>query len=125
HKIFRALGDFAAARHVPIHSIAFSPTDERGPLLNLGEISKRSHGTFRWARSADDLRAQVEGLIEELNQQYVLTFRLDDPAVDGKSFVLRCEDLSSDPLVYHGVRVESRRRLRLLLGGLALLLVGC
>ena len=35
---------------VPIHTIAFSPQDDRGPLLNLGELSKRSNGTFRWAQ---------------------------------------------------------------------------
>ena len=71
---FRTLGHSAAKDLVPIHTIAFSPRDDRGPLLNLGEISKLSNGTFRWARNADDLRDQIETLADELYKQYVLTF---------------------------------------------------
>lgn len=95
-RTFRALGDAAARAHVPIHTIAFSPTDERGPLLNLGEISKRSNGTFRWARTADDLKAQIETLTDELHKQYVLTFKLDVRSLEGKTFQLACEDLVSN-----------------------------
>ncbi len=97
HRTFRALGDAAARAHVPIHTIAFSPHDERGPLLNLGEISKRSHGTFRWARTADDLRAQIDTLGEQLNKQYVLTYKLEGVrSLEGKSFQLVSEDLVSN-----------------------------
>ena len=99
-KTFKTLGDAAAKAHVPIHTIAFSPTDERGPLLNLGEISKRSNGTFRWARTADDLRAQMDTLTDELNKQYVLTWKIDARSLEGRAFRLRCEDLVSNPLVY-------------------------
>ena len=97
---FKALGDRAAREHVPIHTIAFSPTDERGPLLNLGEISKRSNGTFRWAKSADDLHAQIETLSDELNKQYVLTYKIDARSLEGKKFQLTCEDLESNVLLY-------------------------
>src|SRR5207247_708076 len=83
----------AARARVPIHTIAFSPTYERGPLLNLGEVSKRSNGTFRWARTADDLRAQIDTLTDELNKQYVLTFKLDLRSLEGKKFQLVSEDL--------------------------------
>jgi len=99
-RTFRALGDNAARAHVPIHTIAFSPTDERGPLLNLGEISKRSNGTFRWARTADDLRAQIETLTDELNKQYVLTYKIDARSLEGRTFTLQSEDLTSNPLTY-------------------------
>ncbi len=99
HKTFKALGDAAARAHVPIHTIAFSPTDERGPLLNLGEISKRSNGTFRWAKTAEDLRAQIDTLTDELNKQYVLTFKLDTRSLDGKRLQLAVEDLTSNVLV--------------------------
>ena len=99
-KTFKTLGDQAARAHVPIHTIAFSPTDERGPLLNLGEISKRSNGTFRWARTADDLRAQIDTLTDELNKQYVLTYKIDARSLEGRTFQLRSEDLVSNALVY-------------------------
>ncbi|HZS42410.1 MAG TPA: FHA domain-containing protein [Polyangia bacterium] len=100
HKTFRMLGDTAAKAHVPIHTIAFSPTDARGPLLNLGEISKRSHGTFRWARNADDLHAQMETLADEMNKQYVLTFKVSLDHLERQRFVLTCEDLESNELIY-------------------------
>jgi hypothetical protein len=89
---------------VPIHSIAFSPNDDRGPLLNLGEISKRSNGTFRWARNADDLRTQIETLADELNKQYVLSFKLDE--IENKTLQLFCGDLSSAPVKFTKDRLE-------------------
>src|SRR6185295_16744758 len=98
-KVFKSLGDAAAKARVPIHTIAFSANDDRGPLLNLGEIAKRSNGTFRWAKNADDLKNQIETLSDELHKQYVLTFALDLGSLDGKTFVLTCEDLVSNPLV--------------------------
>lgn len=97
-KTFRALGDAAASSQVPIHSIAFSPADDRGPLVNLGEISKRSNGTFRWARNADELKAQIETLADELDKQYVLTFQLTVDTLAGHTFELSCDDLRSNPL---------------------------
>ncbi|MGZ3406549.1 MAG: FHA domain-containing protein [Polyangia bacterium] len=99
-KTFKTLGDTAAKAHVPIHTIAFSPTDERGPLLNLGEVSKRSNGTFRWARTAEDLRAQMETLTDELNKQYVLTYKIDVRSLEGRTFQLQCEELTSNALTY-------------------------
>ena len=99
-KTFKALGDEAARARVPIHTIGFSPSDERGPLLNLGEISKRSNGTFRWARNAEDLRAQIETLGDELNKQYVLTYKIDARSLEQQTFQLTCEELVSNALVY-------------------------
>ena len=99
-KTFRALGDAAATAGVPIHSIAYSPADDRGPLLNLGEISKRSNGTFRWAKSADDLKAQIETLADELDKQYVLTFALGLDTLEGHRYELECESLRSNVLTY-------------------------
>jgi hypothetical protein len=91
---FRTLGKSAAKEGIPIHTIAFSPQDDRGPLLNLGEISKLSNGTFRWARNADDLRNQIETLADELSKQYVLTFPYDE-SIQNKTFQLICGDLTS------------------------------
>ena len=97
-KTFKTLGEAAGKAHVPIHTIAFSPTDERGPLLNLGEVSKRSNGTFRWAKTADDLRAQIDTLTDELNKQYVLTYKIEARSIEKRRFVLSSEDLTSNEL---------------------------
>jgi FHA domain/von Willebrand factor type A domain len=94
---FRTLGKSASKFQIPIHTIAFSPQDDRGPLLNLGEISKLSNGTFRWAKNGDDLRNQIETLADELNKQYVLTFKYDD-ALENRTFVLTQADLTSNVL---------------------------
>jgi len=61
---------------IRIHSIAYSPKDERFPLFNLGELSKVSQGTFRWIpKKVDDtsLRNPFKKLREEIAKQYVLT----------------------------------------------------
>jgi hypothetical protein len=70
------IGDRAAKESVRIHSFAFSPTDQRKPLLNLGELSKRSFGTFRWLQrdKADSWAPAFEQLRDEINRQYVLTY---------------------------------------------------
>ena len=107
-RTFRALGRSAQNAHVPIHTIGFSPTDARGPLLNLGEISKLSNGTFRWAKTADDLRAQVETLADEVNKQYVLTFANAPSKLDGQRFQLTVDDLESNVLIYGGPPPPSR-----------------
>lgn len=105
-KLFRGLGDRAAQARIPIHTIGFSPTDERGPLLNLGEISKRSNGTFRWARKQSDLDAQFETLIEELRKQYVLTFKTGSIGdLQRKLFTLNCEDVVSNNFVFDATKL--------------------
>lgn len=81
----RSLGDRAARDGVRIHSLAFSAHDVRRPMLALGELSKRSLGTFRWIRTAaaGAWKAAFEQLRDEINEQYVLTFfvgRDDDVA---------------------------------------------
>jgi hypothetical protein len=129
-KTFKTLGDTAAKAHVPVHTIAFSPTDERGPLLNLGEVSKRSNGTFRWAKTADDLRTQIETLTDELNKQYVLTYKIDARSLEGRTFQLQCEDLTSNALTYDssggsfGLAPATRPLLPWWLWALAALVVG-
>jgi hypothetical protein len=69
-------GNRAAKEGVRIHSLAFSANDVRRPMLALGELSKRSFGTFRWVRKAapDSWKAAFEQLRDEINKQYVLTY---------------------------------------------------
>jgi hypothetical protein len=97
---FRTLGKTAAKEQVPIHTIAFSPQDDRGPLLNLGEISKLSNGTFRWARNADDLKNQIDTLADELTKQYVLSFKIEESSIDKKTFQLVAGDLTSNAIKF-------------------------
>lgn len=72
-------GQRAAKEGVRIHSLAFSQSDTRRPMLTLGELSKRSLGTFRWVRkdTADSWKAELDQLRDEINKQYVLTYFLD------------------------------------------------
>lgn len=72
-------GTRAAKEGVRIHTIAYSPTDLRRPMLVLGELSKKSFGTFRWVRKGgqDSWKAAFEQLRDEINKQYVVTYFLD------------------------------------------------
>jgi hypothetical protein len=76
------LGKRAGAAGVRIHTFAHAPTDVRRPLLLLGELSKRSFGTFRWLRkeatTVASWQAHFRQLAAEIKQQYVLTYFLDD-----------------------------------------------
>jgi hypothetical protein len=85
------LGDRAAKEGVRIHSFAFAPNDIRKPLLLLGQLSKRSFGTFRWIRSAkaESWTPSFQQLTNEINQQYVLTYFLaPDANVAGRKVKL-------------------------------------
>ena len=77
-RITRA-GTRAAKDGVRIHTIAYSPNDIRRPMLALGELSKRSLGTFRWVRKGgvDSWKAAFEQLRDEIGKQHVVTFFVD------------------------------------------------
>jgi hypothetical protein len=76
------LGKRAAAAGVRIHTFAHAPNDVRRPLLLLGELSKRSFGTFRWLRkdatTLASWQSRFEQLAAEIKGQYVLTYFIDD-----------------------------------------------
>lgn len=79
------LGVRADKEGVRIHTFGYSPKDLRRPLLTLGELSKRSHGTFRWLRRADSWAPNFTQLADEINKQYVVTYYLGpDDLVAGK-----------------------------------------
>lgn len=102
---FKELGEFAAREHIPIHTIAYSPIDSRGPLLNLGDLSKRSGGTFRWAENPADIKHEFSTLADEVRRQYVLTFKTDIAAssIEKYHFGLVCGELRSNVLSGAGV----------------------
>jgi hypothetical protein len=95
---YRTAGERAERHGVRIHTIAYSAVDNRGPLLGLGELSKRSGGTFRWARIREGFRPQMESLLAEINQQVVLTLFLPAEQVVGKRIAVRAGDLVSNEL---------------------------
>jgi hypothetical protein len=75
----------AAKDKVRIHSFAYSPSDQRRPLLLMGELSRKSLGTFRWLKigQADSWAAKFTQMLDEIHKQYVLTYFVspdDDPA---------------------------------------------
>jgi len=76
------LGKRAGAAGVRIHTFAHAPNDVRRPLLLLGELSKRSFGTFRWLRkdatTLASWQSRFEQLAAEIKDQYVLTYFIDD-----------------------------------------------
>lgn len=93
---YRALGLRAMKEGIRIHSLAYSPVDNRRPLLGLGELSKRSGGTFRWVRSREGFASQIDTLLAEINQQYVLTWFLPADQVVNKRVALSFRELTSN-----------------------------
>jgi FHA domain-containing protein len=70
------LGQRADKEGVRIHSFAYAPSKIRRPLLLLGELSKRSLGTFRFLFSgaAESWTPAFHQLRDEITKQYVLTY---------------------------------------------------
>lgn len=76
------LGTRADKQGVRIHTLGYAPSNVRRPLLTLGELSKRSLGTFRWVRSggAESWSPAFQQLRDEIVKQYVLTYFLPSGA---------------------------------------------
>lgn len=120
-EVFRNLGTRARTLRVPIHPVGFSPIDERGPLLNLGELAKRSGGTMRWARRASDLRSELLHLGEELGKPVILAFPLPGGCSAPQRIQVATGDLRSNPIELRAVSLLSatggRGPVRLILFG--------
>ena len=76
------LGLRADKEGVRIHTLGYAPSNVRRPLLTLGELSRRSLGTFRWVRTgaAESWTPAFQQLRDEINKQYVLTYFLPTDA---------------------------------------------
>jgi hypothetical protein len=98
HDVFRGLGTRARQQRVPIHPIGFSAIDERGPLVNLGEVAKRSTGTMRWAQRAEDIGGEFLNLAREIKEQHVLTFPLPEGCERAHVVKVSSSDLKSGQL---------------------------
>ncbi|HET9621910.1 MAG TPA: FHA domain-containing protein [Kofleriaceae bacterium] len=81
------LGKRAAKEGVRIHTFGYAPSKVLRPLLTLGELSKRSLGTFRWVRAggSESWTPAFAQLRDEINKQYVLTYFVPgDQSLTGK-----------------------------------------
>ena len=85
------LGEAAAKAGVRIHTIGAIPGPEprpRRPLLALGELSKRSQGTFRWVPTANGWSSPFRQLAEQIALQYVVTFFAPPDELAGKKLTV-------------------------------------
>lgn len=73
-------GQRANREGVRILSLAYSATNSRRPLLNLGELSRQSRGTFRWLRTGEkqSWQAQLQRVREQIDEQVVLTYFVEN-----------------------------------------------
>lgn len=78
------LGERAAKEGVRILTIGHAPDDIRRPLLTLGELSKRSGGTFRWVRLATGWATSLQQVRDQIMKQYVLTYLVGAGELDNK-----------------------------------------
>lgn len=81
-----AMGERAAKENVRIHTIGFAASGARRPLLVLGELSKKSLGTFRWVHTekAESWQPVFAQLAAEIANQYVLTYYVPAGEFAGK-----------------------------------------
>jgi len=96
-EVWRKLGEDLARAGVPLFAIGFSPTDVRGPLRNLGDLSKRSAGTFRWARRPDELQPLFVDVANELRAAVVLHFPWAQLAGGTVLVRVQCGNMVSNP----------------------------
>lgn len=75
-----AVGQRANREGVRILALAYSPTNTRRPLLNLGEVAKQSRGTFRWLRTGEkqSWEVQMKRVREQIDEQVVLTYFVEN-----------------------------------------------
>lgn len=81
------VGVQADRQGIRIHSIAYSPALRRRPMLALGELSRRSQGTFRWIPQKigdQSFQHQFEKVLAEIRRQYVLTMLVPADTVPRK-----------------------------------------
>jgi hypothetical protein len=83
------MGVAAAKAGVEIDSVAYRGTaPSKGTLINLAEMSKQSHGAFRWAEQITSMNARVANVASEINDEYVLTWLVEPEEVAGKKLAV-------------------------------------
>lgn len=95
---YRKIARRADREDIRIHAIAFSPVNQRKYMVGLGELTKRTQGTFRLVRDQKFFETQFKQLRDELEQQYVLTFYLPPEDFVGKRIKVLAKDMVSNEL---------------------------
>lgn len=104
-----SVGQRANREGVRILSLAYSPTNTRRPLLNLGEMAKQSRGTFRWLRieGKQSWQAQLQRVREQIEEQIVLTYFVENSELEG----LAGKKVTAQLLVSNGELVSNELKL--------------
>jgi len=97
----KRLGKLADRSGIRIHAIGYSAENWRRPMLMLGELTKRTHGTMRLATSYDSFEVSLRGLSRELLRQHVVTFYVPEKRVKGRKI-----QISSGELVSNVIRLK-------------------
>ncbi len=72
---YRDVAERADRHGIRIHTLGHSPIRHRAPMLGLGEMSKRSHGTFRLVLDTErSFHSNFRVLFDEIAAQYVLNY---------------------------------------------------
>ena len=96
---YRKVAKRADRAGIRIHALAHSPQRRRAPMLGLGELTKRSHGTFRLVlHTEESFGVNLRQLREEISNQYVLTYFLPQEMVRTKRLKMLASDLISNEL---------------------------
>jgi hypothetical protein len=86
----------AADEGIVIHTMAFSMNDHRNPYRNLGQLSRKTAGTFRWAKERAAFAPMLDNLETEIKRQLVLTYFLPAGAIVGEKVKILCRSASCD-----------------------------
>lgn len=100
-KALAAAGSAAEQNGVAISSIALGS----GAPRPIAELSKRSHGVDRACRDSAEVPSKINELIEEVKQQYVITWkaRVSDPSTE---HTFQISDESSKPAYSNTLSVQ-------------------
>lgn len=85
---YRKISSRAGRDGIPIHTIGYAPDGNRLPLRGLGELSKNSAGTFRFAYSKGGFEGHFAQLTNEILNQYVVTFLVPADEIKAKKIGL-------------------------------------
>lgn len=107
-----SVGQRANREGVRILSVAYSPSNTRRPLLNLGELARQSRGTFRWLRTGErqSLQAQIQQVRAQIDEQQVFTYFLDAEETDrlsGKRITASLAQPPSGELVSNDLKIPA------------------
>jgi len=99
-------------KDIVVDTIGFDPSGRRAVyMLNLGQLSRLTHGFPRLAKEPESLARQIESLGAELRSAVVLTYFVPMEEVAGKNIKLACRSAvcgfvkgETEPLVSNPIR---------------------